>query len=47
VTLQRIEKAKKLMPAVTAGIGSDHVNLEAAIKHNITVAGVTASPGMW
>ncbi len=43
LTPERIEKAKKLKLAVTAGIGSDHVDLEAAIKHGITVAEVTYS----
>lgn len=39
----RIDKAKNLKLAITAGIGSDHVDLKAAIKHNITVAEVTFS----
>jgi formate dehydrogenase len=43
LTPERIEKAKKLKLAVTAGIGSDHVDLEAAIKNGITVAEVTYS----
>src|ERR1700721_2323082 len=43
LTPERIEKAKKLKLAITAGIGSDHVNLEAAIKHGVTVAEVTFS----
>ena len=43
LTPERIAKAKKLKLAVTAGIGSDHVNLESAIKHGITVAEVTYS----
>jgi formate dehydrogenase len=43
LTPERIEKAKKLKLAITAGIGSDHVNLEAAIKHGITVTEVTYS----
>lgn len=29
---ERIDKAKKLKLAITAGVGSDHVNLEAACK---------------
>jgi formate dehydrogenase len=40
LTAERIAKAKKLKLAITAGIGSDHVDLEAAIKHGITVAEV-------
>jgi formate dehydrogenase len=41
LTAERIAKAKKLKLAVTAGIGSDHVDLDAAIKNGITVAEVT------
>jgi formate dehydrogenase len=41
LTAERIAKAKKLKLAVTAGIGSDHVDLDAAIKSGITVAEVT------
>ena len=43
LTKERIAKAKKLKLAITAGIGSDHVDLEAAIKKGITVAEVTYS----
>ena len=43
LTAERIEKAKKLKLAITAGIGSDHVDLQAAIKHGVTVAEVTYS----
>lgn len=41
LTAERLDKAKNLKLAVTAGIGSDHVDLDAAIKHNVTVAEVT------
>jgi formate dehydrogenase len=41
LTCERIAKAKKLKLAITAGIGSDHVALQAAIEHGITVAEVT------
>ncbi len=41
LTAERIAKAPNLKLAVTAGIGSDHVDLDAAAKHNITVAEVT------
>jgi formate dehydrogenase len=41
LTAERIAKAPKLRLAITAGIGSDHVDLEAAIKRRITVAEVT------
>jgi formate dehydrogenase len=43
LTAERMTKAKKLKLAITAGIGSDHVDLQAAIKHGITVAEVTYS----
>ena len=41
LTAERIAKAKKLKLAITAGIGSDHVDLAAAIDRGITVAEVT------
>jgi formate dehydrogenase len=41
LTAERIAKAPKLKLAVTAGIGSDHVDLDAAIAHGVTVAEVT------
>src|SRR5438874_7631672 len=41
LTSQRIAKAPKLKLAVTAGIGSDHVDLQAAMDRAITVAEVT------
>ena len=41
LTAERIVKAKNLKLALTAGIGSDHVDLQAAIEGNITVAEVT------
>ncbi|MFF2925844.1 NAD-dependent formate dehydrogenase [Streptomyces celluloflavus] len=43
LTPERIAVAKRLKLAVTAGIGSDHVDLDAAIAHGITVAEVTYS----
>lgn len=43
LTAERIAKAKKLKLAITAGIGSDHVDLQAAIDRNITVAEITYS----
>ncbi|TDV48045.1 NAD-dependent formate dehydrogenase [Actinophytocola oryzae] len=43
LTAERIAKAPNLKLAVTAGIGSDHVDLDAAIKHGVTVAEVTFS----
>jgi formate dehydrogenase len=41
LTPDRIANAPNLKLAITAGIGSDHVDLEAAIDHGITVAEVT------
>ena len=41
LTAERIAKAPNLKLAVTAGIGSDHVDLDAAIAHGTTVAEVT------
>ena len=41
LTAERIAKASNLKLAITAGIGSDHVDLDAAIKAGITVAEVT------
>ncbi|MGC1547550.1 MAG: NAD-dependent formate dehydrogenase, partial [Rhodanobacter sp.] len=43
LTAERIAKAKKLKLAITAGIGSDHVDLKAASEHGLTVAEVTFS----
>src|SRR5688500_5604244 len=41
LTAERIAKAPNLKLALTAGIGSDHVDLQAAMDHGITVAEVT------
>ena len=41
LTKERIAKAKKLKMAITAGIGSDHVDLQAAIDNKIDVVEVT------
>ncbi len=41
MTEERIAKAPKLKLIVTAGIGSDHTDLKAAVDHDITVAEVT------
>lgn len=46
---ERMEKAPKLKLAITAGIGSDHVDLNAAKDHNLTVGeatGAIPNPGM-
>ena len=43
LTAARIAKAPKLKLAITAGIGSDHVDLQAAIERGLTVAEVTYS----
>ena len=41
LTAARIAKAPKLKLAITAGIGSDHVDLQAAMDRGMTVAEVT------
>src|SRR5690348_15476500 len=41
LTAERIAKARKLRLAITAGIGSDHVDLQAAMERGIIVAEVT------
>lgn len=41
LTRERIAKASKLKMAITAGIGSDHVDLSAAMERGITVTEVT------
>ncbi|HVY21540.1 MAG TPA: NAD-dependent formate dehydrogenase [Bauldia sp.] len=41
LTAERIAKSPKLKLAITAGIGSDHVDLSAAMARGITVAEVT------
>jgi formate dehydrogenase len=43
LTEARFAKAPKLKLAITAGIGSDHIDLQAAIKHGVTVAEVSYS----
>lgn len=41
LTKERIAKARKLKLAITAGIGSDHVDLQTAIERGITVTEIT------
>ena len=43
LTAERIARAKNLKLAITAGIGSDHVDLQAAMERGLTVAEVTYS----
>jgi len=43
LTPERLAKAERLKLAITAGIGSDHVDLATAIERGITVAEVTYS----
>jgi formate dehydrogenase len=43
LTAERIAKAPDLKLSITAGIGSDHVDLQAAIDHGLTVTEVTYS----
>ena len=41
ITRSRIESAPNLKMAITAGIGSDHVDLDAAMDHKVDVTEVT------
>jgi formate dehydrogenase len=41
MTADRFEKAAALKLIITAGVGSDHTDLQAAIDHDVTVAEVT------
>lgn len=43
LTAERFAKAKNLKLALTAGIGSDHIDLSAAAQYGVTVAEVTFS----
>ena len=43
MTKERFDKAKKLKLVITAGIGSDHTDLQAAMDKGITVAEITYS----
>lgn len=43
LTADQIDRAKNLKLAITAGVGSDHVDLNAANRRKITVAEVTGS----
>jgi formate dehydrogenase len=43
VTNQSIQSAPKLKLVLTAGVGSDHIDLQSAAKHGITVAEITGS----
>lgn len=45
INADRIAKAPKLKLALTAGIGSDHVDLKAAAEHGVTVAEITGGCG--
>ena len=43
ITAERIAKSPNLKMAVTAGIGSDHVDLKAACERGMTIAEVSYS----
>jgi formate dehydrogenase len=43
LTADRIARARKLKLVITAGIGSDHTDLQAAMEHGITVTEITYS----
>src|SRR4051812_41169806 len=46
MTAERFAKARNLKLVITAGIGSDHTDLQAAIERQVTVAEVTYSTSM-
>lgn len=41
LTRRRLEMANNLKAAITAGVGSDHVDLRAAMDHNVDVSEIT------
>ena len=41
MTKERIEKAKNLKLIITAGVGSDHIDIAAAMDKKLTVAEIT------
>lgn len=43
LTADLFEKAKNLKLCVTAGVGSDHIDLDAAVKHDVQVLEVSGS----
>jgi formate dehydrogenase len=43
VTRERIERSPRLKLVLTAGVGSDHIDLAAAAEHEVTVAEITGS----
>ena len=43
ITKERLTKAPKLRLILTAGVGSDHIDLASAAAHDITVAEITGS----
>ncbi|EKM58247.1 uncharacterized protein PHACADRAFT_171509 [Phanerochaete carnosa HHB-10118-sp] len=43
LTAELMEKAKNLKICVTAGVGSDHIDLNAAVKHGVEVLEVSGS----
>ncbi|CAA7271187.1 unnamed protein product [Cyclocybe aegerita] len=43
LTRELMEKAKNLKICITAGVGSDHIDLDAAVDHNIQVLEVSGS----
>ena len=47
ITEERFKSAHKLKLWITAGIGSDHVDLGAVAKHKVTIAEVTAIVSEW
>jgi formate dehydrogenase len=43
LTAEIMEKAKNLKLCITAGVGSDHIDLNAAVKHGVEVLEVSGS----
>jgi formate dehydrogenase len=43
LTAERIARASKLRLVITAGVGSHHIDLEAAARHHVTVAEIAGS----
>lgn len=43
ITKERLQKTKNLRLVITAGIGSDHVDLHAAAERGLTVAEVSGT----
>ena len=47
MTKERLQKADKLKLVMTAGVGSDHIDLQTAADKGMTVVEVTGMPDFW